>query len=158
LPSPIDQVLASYPAIFFACHSRHAHDPANGEMVSEVQAQILDHLDEVTPWSLSDLAHHRGVTPGTMSLHIDRLVKRGFVTRTPHATDKRRVLLRLTPAGARVSDAHSVLDPALVSEMLAQLAPDQRDRALEGLTLLATAANAAVASRAAAHRDAHRSA
>jgi len=61
----VEQVLAHYPRIYFACHSRHVKDPRSGVKVSAHQASILDHLDEVDPLSMTDLADHMGVTVTT---------------------------------------------------------------------------------------------
>ena len=146
-PIAVDSILRDYPRIYFACHRRHTRDPLTDDLVSEKQSQILDHLDEVQSLSLGTLAEHMGVTAGTMSIGIDRLVKRGYVTRVPDAVDRRRVHLRLTAAGARVCEAHSVLDPELIDAMVASLAPDDRDRALAGLTLLSKAATESHRSR-----------
>ena len=45
------------------------------------------------------------VTSGTMTNRIDRLVARGHVERTPSATDRRKVIVRLTPSGRDAVDA-----------------------------------------------------
>lgn len=150
----VEAVLRDYPRIFFACHRRHTRDPQSGALVSERQVQLMDHLDEIHPMSLSALAAHMGVTLGTMSVSVDRLVRRGYVVRAPDAVDRRRVLLRLTPAGARVCEAQSVLDPELVDAMAAQLSDADRGRALEGLALLAGAAGRALQQRKIAERTA----
>jgi DNA-binding MarR family transcriptional regulator len=136
-------VLEAYPRIYFACHRRHVYDAEQRRLVSAHQASILDHLDAVESTVLSDLAKHMGVTASTMSLAIDRLERNGYVTRERDSTDRRRVRIRLTEAGVRVRRANSVLDPALVAEMLEQLAADDRKAALRGLQLLARAADAA---------------
>jgi len=143
----VESVLRDYPRIFFACHRRHTRDPQNGSLVSEKQVQVLNHLDEINAISLTALAGHVGVTLGTMSITVDRLVRRGYVARTPNQTDRRKVLLRLTAGGARVSDAHSVLDPELVDAMVGALSDDDRVRALAGLSLLANAAISATKAR-----------
>ena len=52
---------------------------------------------------------------------------------------RRRVLLRITAAGVRLREAKSVLDPVRVEQVLGQLSPADRDKALEGLELLASA-------------------
>ena len=129
-----------YPRIYFACHQRHVRDPRTRRVLSAHQASILDHLDEVEPTGLVELAHHMGVTASTMSLGIERLVRQGYVIRGRDARDGRRVNLLLSPAGQRVRDASSVLDPERVAQMLAQLSTAERTRALEGLALLAQAA------------------
>jgi DNA-binding MarR family transcriptional regulator len=114
-------------------------DPATGGDVSTHQASILDHLDEVDAMSMTDLAGHMGVTLATMSLAIDRLEGRAYVRRDRDSGDRRRVLLRLTAAGARVREAKSVLDPARVEQVLGRLSPTDREAALKGLDLLARA-------------------
>lgn len=77
----VKQVMELYPRIYFACHTRHVRDPQSHRLLSAHQASILDHLDEHEPLSLLDLARHMGVTPSTMSLNIERLVRRGYVSR-----------------------------------------------------------------------------
>ncbi len=132
-------MLDAYPRVYFACHTRHVADPASGDPVSAHQASILDHLDEVDALSVTDLAGHMGVTVATMSLAIDRLERRAYVRRDRDPRDRRRVLLRLTPAGVRLREAKSVLDPVRVEQVLGQLSPADREKALVGLELLARA-------------------
>jgi DNA-binding MarR family transcriptional regulator len=136
----VEKLLADYPRIFFACHTRHRQDPRTRRRLSAHQGSILDHLDDLEPTTLMDLARHMGVTPSTMSLSVDRLERKGYVTRARDPRDRRRVNLRLTPAGVRVKQAQQVLEPARVRGMLARLTPEEREAALGGLGLLARAA------------------
>lgn len=140
--SDVSVVLDAYPRIYFACHRRHVYDADQQRLVSAHQASILDHLDAVQTTVLTDLARHMGVTASTMSLGIDRLERNGYVVRERDAADRRRVRIRLTEAGVRVRRANSVLDPALVADMLAQLPAGERREALRGLQALARAADA----------------
>jgi DNA-binding MarR family transcriptional regulator len=132
-------LLDAYPRIYFACHTRHVRDPQTGDDVSAHQASILDHLDEIDPVSVTELAGHMGVTVATMSLAIDRLERRNYVRRARDPADGRRVLVRATPAGIRLREAKSVLDPVRVEQVLARLSSADREAALEGLRLLARA-------------------
>jgi MarR family transcriptional regulator, organic hydroperoxide resistance regulator len=133
-------LLTLYPRIYFACHTRHVRDPLTQRLLSRHQASILDHLDEVDPTTLNGLARHMGVTPGTMSLTIDRLERKGYVIRLRDTTDRRRVHLRLSTAGVRVRNASSVLDPPRVERLMARLTDEERETAIRGLGLLADAA------------------
>jgi MarR family transcriptional regulator, organic hydroperoxide resistance regulator len=135
----VRQVMESYPRVYFACHTRHVRDPETRRLLSAHQASILDHLDEREPLALLDLAKHMGVTPSTMSLNIERLVRRGYVSRQRAAEDGRRLKLRITPAGVRLREAKSVLDPARVRALLARLTPEQQEAGIRGLALLARA-------------------
>jgi DNA-binding MarR family transcriptional regulator len=143
----VAEVLRHYPRIFFACHQRHVRDPATRRLVSAQQASILDHLDPVDPIALNDLARHMGVTAGTMSVTVDRLVQKGYVRRSRATADLRRVELRITDAGLRLREQQSVLEPALVQALLEQLSPEEAAEGIRGLQILARAANALVAQR-----------
>lgn len=140
IPEAARQVMALYPRIYFACHTRHVRDPESRRLLSRHQASILDHLDEIDPTSVNELARHMGVTPPTMSLGLDRLERKGYVARSRDGVDRRRVHVRLTTAGVRVRDSASVLDPIRVEALLARLSDDDRDDAIKGLALLASAA------------------
>jgi MarR family transcriptional regulator, organic hydroperoxide resistance regulator len=134
------RVMALYPRIYFACHTRHVRDPESQRLLSRHQASILDHLDEIDPTTVNGLARHMGVTAATMSLAIDRLERKGYVVRARDAADGRRVHVRLTTAGVRVRDAASVLDPPRVEALVAKLTDEERALAVRGLALLADAA------------------
>ena len=140
LSAAVDRLLDAYPRIYFACHTRHVRDPQTQRLLSRHQASVLDHLDEVEPTTLMDLARHMGVTPGTMSIAIDRLERKGYVVRLRDTADRRRVHVRLTGAGVRVREASSVLDRQRVEALLARMSDADRDAGLRGLALLAHAA------------------
>jgi DNA-binding MarR family transcriptional regulator len=151
-------VMALYPRIYFACHTRHVRDADSQRLLSRHQASILDHLDEIDPTTVNDLARHMGVTPATMSLAIDRLERQGYLVRARDAADRRRVHVRLTSAGVRVRDSASVLDPPRVEALIATLTDEEREIALRGLVLLAEAAARVTGSYQTAKRHAERSA
>jgi DNA-binding MarR family transcriptional regulator len=148
----VHQVMQCYPRIYFACHTRHVQDPKTRRVLSAHQASILDHLDEREPIALNYLAKHMGVTLSTMSLNMERLVRKGYVRRTRDPRDRRRLQLLLTTAGLRLREASTVLDPQRVSAMLAELGADELRKGLEGLALLAEAANRRMARQASRKR------
>jgi DNA-binding MarR family transcriptional regulator len=142
----VETVLRCYPQIYFACHRRHVRDEKTQEVLSAHQASVLDHLDDVEGTSLFELARHTGVTASTMSLMVDRLERGGYARRQRNPRDGRRVDLRLTPAGIRIKRQQKVLEPELVAAMLGCLDRPRRLKALEGLQLLAEAAETLIAS------------
>ena len=143
----VSQVMRFYPRIFFACHTRHVRDPRSRRTISAHQASILDHLDEIEPTGLNDLARHMGVTASTMCITVDRLIRARYVARTRDPRDGRRVALRITRTGARLRDQKSVLDADLVRAMLERMTPGERKDGLRGLELLARAADESVVRR-----------
>lgn len=142
-----DDFIALYSQIYFACHTRHVHDPDTGMRVSARQASILSHLDSVDPTPVSALAAHMRVTVSTMSVAIDRLERQGYIARARAENDGRVRHVTLTPAGERLRSAQKVLDPELVRAMLGRLSPTDRRDALRGLELLGSAAGEQVKAR-----------
>ncbi len=149
---PVADILAHYPRIYFACHTRHVHDAEARRTLSSHQAAILDHLDELEATSLKELAEHMGVTPGTMSIAVERLVTQGYVDRERDPVDARRVQLRLTRAGVRTKQGGPVVAPKRIKQMLGNLDQDELERAVEGLALLARAAQSAMVAQARANK------
>ncbi|HRK23181.1 MAG TPA: MarR family winged helix-turn-helix transcriptional regulator, partial [Fimbriimonadaceae bacterium] len=125
--SDVERLLNFYPRIYFACHARHVADPETKRKLTSHQASILDHLDDDEPMSLNGLARHMGVTAATMCIAVEKLVQGGYVRRERSESDRRQVLLRLTPAGKRICESHSVLEPKRVGGMLEQLSPEDRE-------------------------------
>ncbi len=67
-----------------------------------------------------------GLTSGTVSLRLDRLVKAGTVTREPDPDDRRGSLIRLTEEGQRLFDVIAPEHLANEDRLLSALSEDQR--------------------------------
>src|SRR5690348_5767728 len=113
LSNHMQRLFREYPKIYLACHRRHVRDDEDGRMLSAQMAGILDHLDLQHPRIISELARHLSVTESTMSIQISKLEGFGYVRRLRDGSDRRRVGVRLTSAGARLREQNSVLDPDL---------------------------------------------
>lgn len=79
------------------------------------------------PYELSagELVRHTMVTTGAITNRVDRLEARGLVVRTS-AEDRRKVIVRLTPAGLELVDRVAVGHLALEHELLGPLSARQR--------------------------------
>ena len=81
------------------------------------------------PYQLSpgQLVRQTLVTSGTMTNRVDRLAQRGLVERSPDPSDRRGVIVRLTPEGQRTVDAAmaDLLDRE--RHLLAELPAAERD-------------------------------
>lgn len=142
LDAQVEAVLAAYPTLHAAWRRRSIRDQATGRRLSNHQAGILEHLDSTKPVAAGDLARRLGVTPATISIQLARLVRLRLVMREKDSADGRRVLLRLSEAGARIRSQRSLIDPERVRAALALLDGQERDAAVSGLRALAGAAGA----------------
>lgn len=82
-----------------------------GEPYRMPQARLMDAL---------------GLTSGTVSLRLDRLVKAGSATREPDPNDRRGSIIQLTDAGLRLFDAVAPEHLANEDRLLSALTADQR--------------------------------
>ena len=133
----IKRLLDAYPAIFLACHRRHVRDDETGRSITAHQASLLDHLHATRTTKPSKLAEHLGVSRSTMSITVKRLVRGGYIRSSREKGDARCVSLTLTPAGARVQEQNTVLDPELVKKMFRSMPARELETALSGIEQLA---------------------
>ena len=104
--------------------------------ITYARLRLLSALRFGRPRRLLDLGGELGVTARNVTGLVDALQRDGLVERLPHPNDRRAVLVRLTPAGERVSGELLAEQRAAVAELLAKLPEaDQRSllRALESL-------------------------
>jgi DNA-binding MarR family transcriptional regulator len=131
-----------YPQVYLACHVDHIRTSSTKWQLSAKDSSILAHLDKDVPASPRSLAKHLGIVPSTLSAALQRLERLGYLSSTPREGDRRRRELRLTDRGAEAMASTSVLDAALVEQLLSRLSGSEREAAVRGLGLLARAARA----------------
>ena len=76
--------------------------------------------------SAGELAGHERVQPPSMTRVVGALDAMGLITRTPHPTDGRQVVIELTPAAHELLDAEARAREAWLSGRLEQLGPEDR--------------------------------
>jgi DNA-binding MarR family transcriptional regulator len=132
----VRRIQRAYPQLYLACHVQHT-TRRRSHGLSDRDASVLAHLDELSPVTAGRLAAHLGVGPSTVTEAIDRLERKELVVRTRRG---RTVQLRITKEGIALMQASSVLDAVRVAAMLAAVPARQRAAAVRGLELLAEAA------------------
>jgi DNA-binding MarR family transcriptional regulator len=132
----VRRVQRAYPQLYLACHVEHA-TRRHRHGLSDRDASLLAHLDELAPLTAGALAKHLGVGPSTITEAIDRLEAMQLVERTRRG---RTVELTITAAGITAMQEASVLATDRVAALIDTLPSSQRATAVRGLELLATAA------------------
>jgi MarR family transcriptional regulator, organic hydroperoxide resistance regulator len=106
---------------------------------SEINA--LGNLADDRPRTVSELGAAIGIRPTTLTGVLDRVERRGYITRGPRAGDRRAVLIELTPAGREAASTIRTAMAAVEERALEQIpATDTAAfrRVLEALTRGAT--------------------
>lgn len=93
----------------------------------------LHHLERSGVKHPGELARRLGITPATCTWSIDQLVEGGFVVRRPSETDRRQIVLAVTPKGRRTLEAIWRRFDESLQEALAATSP--KDIAVTARTL-----------------------
>jgi DNA-binding MarR family transcriptional regulator len=76
--------------------------------------------------SPGELAAHERVQPPSMTRVVVALERMGLVTRTPHPTDGRQVVIGLTPAADELLGEEARAREAWLTGKLQELSPEER--------------------------------
>lgn len=127
----------------FAAATRRARgrvargDADDGTGLTLSQYILLVPLLTASPLPVGELASQASIAPPTATRAIDGLVERGLVERLPHATDRRSVVVALTPAGAKALKRKRTILRRKRNKALAQLDPAEREQVRDLLLRLA---------------------
>jgi DNA-binding MarR family transcriptional regulator len=93
--------------------------------VSPEQVSLLVAIKYAPGIGVRELAARERVSPPALSNHVDRLERDGLVTRTPSASDRRRVGLTLTDEGQRLLRRVRSRRTAWLATRLRALSPEE---------------------------------
>jgi DNA-binding MarR family transcriptional regulator len=95
--------------------------------LSDIQLAALAALERHESMTPGELAEHEKVQPPSMTRVIAVLEERGLVLRAPHATDRRQVVLTVTPAGRDLVQRVRRRREAWLAQRLRELVPEERE-------------------------------
>ena len=96
------------------------------QVLSDTQLAALAALERHATMSPGELAEHEKVQPPSMTRVIAALEERKLVTRMPHPTDRRQVVLTVTAEGRDLVHQSRRLREAWLAKRLQELTPQER--------------------------------
>jgi DNA-binding MarR family transcriptional regulator len=108
----------------------------SSDALSMNQLATLGTLNRCGEMTVGELARIERVKPPSMTRTVNSLAEAGLVTRRPHPTDGRQVVVDITPAARQVLDEDRRRRDAWLAQRLAALAPEQRARLRDVAPLL----------------------
>ena len=108
------------------------------------QVRTLAYLHRSPGSCLFHLAEHLGVTRPTASTLVERLVRRGMVSRAEDPQERRRIVLRLTPLGLQHFRRTRQATQRWMATVLSRLSPVELRHIKKGVTVLAAPFDGAV--------------
>jgi DNA-binding MarR family transcriptional regulator len=121
--------------------SRRLRNQRIDTSVTLSQLSALSTLRRHGAMSPGELAAHERVQPPSMTRVVVALEGMGLVTRTPHPTDGRQVIIELTPAATDLLAADARAREAWLSGRLHDLSAEERDVLRNALEIMDKLAN-----------------
>jgi DNA-binding MarR family transcriptional regulator len=106
--------------------SRRLRNQRVDTSVTLTHLAALSTLKRNGPMSPGELAAHERVQPPSMTRVVVALERMGLVTRTPHPTDGRQVVIDLTPAAEELLTEEARAREAWLSGRLQELSAEER--------------------------------
>jgi DNA-binding MarR family transcriptional regulator len=95
-------------------------------VLSDIQLAALAVLERKPAMTPGELAEHEKVQPPSMTRVIAVLEERNLVRRTAHPTDRRQVVLTVTPEGRALVNRVRRRREAWLAQRLQELTPEER--------------------------------
>ncbi|MFT4265913.1 MAG: MarR family transcriptional regulator [Xenophilus sp.] len=121
--------------LFFLCtqvvyrRSRAIHEALKPLALSETEFRVLSAALRKGPLSMHDLAQWTAYERTRLTHILHGLEARGLVERTGSASDRRSVLVRITPAGRRLFERAKKTVDAITDEVMSDSTPEEIEQA-----------------------------
>jgi DNA-binding MarR family transcriptional regulator len=106
---------------------RRTRNESYGGELSMTEALVMSRLAKDGAATTAALARAEKMKPQSMGTTITSLEDMGIVTRTPHATDGRQMLIELTPKGVQLRKKNVEAKLMWFSQVIAELDAEERD-------------------------------
>lgn len=103
---------------------------------SLAQIHTLEVLGAHGAMKMKELANRLGITTGTLTVQVDKLVKAGLIERHFDEQDCRSILVDLTEAGQQVFSQHNQLHLNLTSDLARHLDPQVQQQLVDSIKVL----------------------
>jgi DNA-binding MarR family transcriptional regulator len=118
-------------------HTSHLMDALRGEhrkegMLSAARMRVLvrltidDRLGKEEGLQPSELSDHLGISRNTVSALLNGLEEQGLIERHLHPTDRRQLLIRITPEGKTVVHQHAPEFGAYLRDLFSSLSEEEQ--------------------------------
>ena len=103
------------------------------EKLTVTEFHIIEAIGPDEDKTMSETAHLTGVTIGTLTTPINRLIRKGAVTRRRDEQDRRVVKISLTDKGRRAFQHHQAFHEEMTDSIMRMLHPEQNQVLMEAL-------------------------
>ncbi len=94
---------------------------------------VIDAIGVGTPKNMSAIARELSVTVGTLTIAMNSLVKKGYVTRQRSSADRRVVYISLSEKGRKAFERHADFHKRMIRGIIEELDKEELDVLVKAL-------------------------
>lgn len=107
-----------------------------GVELSMTEVHVLEAIVKTEDPTMTHIANRLRVTVGTLTTSINRLVEKGYVARKRLKSDKRRVLVSVTPKSDEVLAIHNLFHDEMIAATIQDMKLERDDNLIKALNNL----------------------
>ncbi len=104
--------------------------------ISNNDMHIIDAIGISAPKNMSTVAKELSVTVGTLTIAINNLVKKGYVTRVRGEKDRRVVYISLSEKGIRAYNHHADFHHDMINAIIKDMSSDEIQLVVDSMAKL----------------------
>lgn len=101
--------------------------------LSVTEIHTIEAIGMYKPRTMTEVANDLGITVGTLTTAITKLVKKGYVERTRGEEDRRAVMIALTRKGKLAYRVHDKFHQEMISETIGGLTDEEEEVLVKSL-------------------------
>ena len=105
----------------------------SGVKISISELHLLENIQKSTTKTMSDVARLHQVTPGTLSVAVNVLIKKGYIHKCQSVIDKRIFILSLTEKAFHSLEVHKAFHDKMVLAVIRDLNLEAQREVVQGL-------------------------
>ena len=107
-----------------------------GVELSMTEVHVLEAIVKTKDPTMTHIANRLRVTVGTLTTSINRLVEKGYVDRKRLKSDKRRVIVSVTPKADEVLKIHNQFHDEMIAATIQDMQLERDDNLIKALNNL----------------------
>jgi DNA-binding MarR family transcriptional regulator len=113
-----------------------AIDSFAGNSLTMSEMHILEAIGNNPDAQMSDIAKKLRITLPTLTVSVQRLEEKSYITRQRHGSDRRKVTADLTDKGRQAYDFHSKYHAQMMDALFSNLQLDKMPVLMESMSML----------------------
>lgn len=106
---------------------------SKAQNLSVTEIHTLEAIGQYEAKTMTQVADVLKINVSTLTAAINKLVNKGYVNRFRIPEDRRIVMIELSETGIRAVREHEAFHLVMVRDVMAQLAPEEKERLTESL-------------------------